>query len=463
MMRFGLALAAIAAVLASPPEAAAQRIAKPDAAKGETSKADPSKAYDKDALAKGAKEGPAVVAKAAVKCTTTGLAYAGQGVAKDPATKKDIKQNVYEVSCSEGLGYTLIETVGSGTVAAFDCVTLAGSPGQVKCRLPANLDLKAQLQPLATASGRTCTVSDGRAIGSTKSGESFYEVACQGAQGLVVTTTASAKPTAQECAAVLGSSLECKLTSKEQIEAAQKAKLTALIAKSGRTCSVSGTRTVGRLTGGDDLYEVACGSTGGFMIQASSDGSKVTAVDCGKAEQMFQGGCTLTNAAVAQTQESATYTRLAKASGFPCDVSKYRFIGLDAKTKSELVELACSNRSDGGLAMFPADNSPGKVYDCVQAGGLGQRCQFSSPTAVYNKYTQSLAAKGKTTCKVSDARWLGRFETQNTELIETACADGAPGWVVEVDQRQAVKNVYTCGQARANMSVTCQLASNVKK
>lgn len=449
MKRFGFA--AVAAVLAV--SAPLSAWAAPKAAEG----------YTKEQLDKGAKEAPAVLAKSTTRCTPTASASAGSGEVKDPVTKKAVKQNVYEVACREGLGYSLIETVGTDKVEAYDCLTLASGAGSVKCKLPANLDVKGQLQPLATAAGRTCQVTDGRSIGATKAGESFFEAACQGGMGLVITKTATAAPTAQDCAAVLGSALECKLTTKEQVEAAQKAKLTALIAKSGRTCSVSGTRTVGRLTSGDDLYEVACGATGGFMLQASNDGAKVTAVDCGKAEQMFQGGCTLTNAAVAQTQESSTYTRLAKASGFPCEVSKYRFIGVDAKTKSELVELACSNRPDGGLAMFPADNSSGKVYDCVQAGAFNQRCQFSSPTAVYAKYTQSLAAKGKTSCKVSDARWIGRFEKENTELIETGCADGNPGWVIELDPRQAVKNVYSCGQARSMMSVSCQLANNTKK
>lgn len=450
MRRFGFSLAAAALVALAAPLSAHAAPPKEAAAKP----------YEKEALAKGAKEGPAVLAKAGLTCTSTGFAFSGQGQVKDPTTKKDIKQNVYEVSCKEGLGYSLIETVGVGTVDKYDCVTLAdAAKSAVKCRLPGNLDARSQLQPLMTATGRTCTVADARPIGATKSGEAYYEVGCSGATGYVIKTSNGGKPEATPCALELGSSLECKLTTKEQIAAEEKAKVTALVAKSGKTCAISGQRTVGQLKSGDDLYEVACGAAGGFMLQTSTDMSRVTAVDCGKADAMFQGGCTLTNAAVSQNKESATYTRLANAAGFPCDVTGYRFIGVDAKSKSELVELACKNRKDGGMGLFPADNSKGTVYDCVAAETFGQKCRLSQASAAYDKYTQALKAKGKTTCTVSNARFVGRTEA-GSDYVETACADGAPGWVVEL-ARNSVKELLTCSQAKG-AGMACQLPGNAK-
>lgn len=417
------------------------------------------KPYEKDALAKGTKEGPAVLARASLKCTPSAFAYVSAGTQKDPETKKDNKINVWEVSCSEGLGYMLLETVG-GSVKPFDCIAAIAQPNASQCKLPGNADPRTQVKPLIAAAGRTCTASDVRWVGATPAGENFYEIGCQGAEGFVLkTSTTEPKPEVTECAVAVGSSLECKFTTKEQIEAAQKAKIDRALAKSGKTCTVSASRTVGRLKGGDDLYEVACGSAGGFMLQASQDLSKVQAIECGKADQLFAGGCSLTNAAEAQVKEAATYARFAKAAGFNCAVSKYRLVGMDSTGKSELVELACSDRPDGGMGLFPTDNSKGAVYDCVAAERFGQKCRLTSASLVYPKYTQALAAKGKTTCKISNTRFVGTTK-EGSDFIESACADGNPGWVIEMANTQ-VKGVLSCGQAKSS-GLPCQLPGNTK-
>ena len=98
----------------------------------------------------------------------------------------------------------------------------------------------------------------------------------------------------------------------------------------------------------------------------------------------------------------------------------------------------------------------------MAAGAIAQRCQLSKADTIYAKYTRELKARGKTTCTVSNARWMGSYTQSNTDLIETACADGAPGWVVEVDKQTAIKSVLSCGQAKSQASVDCKLAGNTK-
>ena len=195
------------------------------------------------------------------------------------------------------------------------------------------------------------------------------------------------------------------------------------------------------------------------MLLQKADGSLDRALPCANAEAIA-GGCKLVDATVAQTQEAATYTRLAKASGFNCDVDKYHYIGIEPKTNSEVVEVQCKNRADGGVGLFPADNSAGHVYDCVRSNSVSVTCKLTNPSAVFDHYTAALAAKGKNTCKVSNAVWLART-TDGTDYVETACADGLPGWVVAMTPRDQVAEVMSCGQGR-QAGVTCKLPGNAK-
>jgi len=187
----------------------------------------------------------------------------------------------------------------------------------------------------------------------------------------------------------------------------------------------------------------------------SPTGAFHAAINCANAGE----ACKLTDATKAQSAETGTYTRLAKASGFPCDVSEYRYIGVDS-AKNEVVELKCSNRADGGFGFFPSDNSPGKVIDCVQIEAIQQSCKLTDPAAVFAKYTDALASKGRTTCKVSSARGMGKTASGDT-FVETGCSDGLPGWVVSLTPAGQVNELLTCGQAKS-AGVTCTLPGNVK-
>ena len=442
---FGLAIAAVLALAAGP------ALAQKPAAAIDTK-------IDGAAHTAGQKEVPAVAAAAGYPCTVTDGYYIGDSTAKDDKGAA-VKTKIYEAACKEGLGQIYL---ASPTPPAkhYDCISISESPN-LRCRLPGNTDPKAIVAPMVAAAGRTCAVSGVAAKGATPSGDVYFEVGCSDQLGFILKRGPDGSTTANDCAQAIGTNLECKLTTKEQIQAKTNAAIGSLVAASGKPCAVSGSRTVGTdATSGTTYYEVACGPSGGFMIAADKTGAFQKEIDCGKASGIA-GGCTLTDATVAETAEAATYTRLAKAAGFPCQVSKYHYIGTDNKTASEVVELACSDRPDGGIAVLPADNSPGHVYDCVQAGALGQSCHLTSPSLVYSHYTDALRAKGKASCTVSNAHWLGHAASNNTDLIETACTDGLPGWVVEMSQRGQATDVLSCGQAKAS-GVQCTLPGNTK-
>jgi hypothetical protein len=399
----------------------------------------------------GNKEAPGAIALAKIACTPNDAMYVASGT-----NAQRQKINFYEVSCDEGLGYVL--EAGPESAIAFNCLGInadaeaqvaAGKQPSLTCRLPNNLDAKQGLVPILTKAGRSCTVANARAMGATPTGEIYLEAACNGGTGYVIKTAAPGSGAANEvmdCAEFLGTQSECQLTTKPQIVAA----IAQLAVQNGSACA---TPTDARYMGAGSTsayYEIACGTGNqGFVIQTAKAGGKVEAViECSKA-QAVGAGCKLTDATVAEEAEAATYTQLAQSAGYPCQVSKYRFIGIDQNSKSEVVELACSNRQDGAIGLFPtAAGAKGRVVDCVVGGSLGVSCNLSQPSAVYAKYSQGLASMGKTQCQVNNAKWLGATN-DGFDLIETACSDGLPGFVMTVAKADGkVRELLTCGQAR---------------
>jgi hypothetical protein len=445
MRRLGLAIIALSALCVS----AAPRIAKAEDKPAATAP----KPYTKEQRDQGLKEAPAAIKAANLACTITDAAFLG----------KSGKSSVYEVACKEGLGYVVITGDGGAPAKTFDCLATLGN-ATLTCRLPANTDPKQGLAPLLTAVGATCPIKDARWIGSNSSGAVYYEVACQGGPGYIVTRApqgTSPAATLVPCIeATEGSNVTCKLTSKAEIVAS----IAKLAAQSGKSCAVSDARYVGSsATTGETYYEVACGSAPGYMLQTDKAGAYKAAIDCANAGGVA-GGCKMTDTTKAETAEATTYANLAKAGGFNCNVSKYRYIGTTPSPKAEVVELACTNRPDGAIAQFPVDTKIKPTFtDCVRASKFGDQaiCQLSSPTPIYDKFTAALAARGRGSCKVSGARYIGAAEGQ--DYIETACADGNPGWVIEFTPADQIKSLLSCGQAKAQGLPPCTLPTNAGK
>lgn len=441
MKRIGIVIAAMAALVVGAAPLAAQAAA--------AAKLPPITQKQRD---QGKAEAPAAVAAAKITCNVQDAYFIQDGA--DPKTKA--KQKLFEVACAEGPGYVVQAMADNSSASAYDCLaqeeTAARTPGSLTCRLDANADAKAGYAKMLTAMGHPCTATGARVMGATATGDQFYEVAC-GNTGYVIQTSPGKPAEANPCIQFLGGgSSECTLTTKAAIMTG----LGEMATKAGKPCTVSDGRLVGA-GGGSTYYEVACGANPGFMIQAKADGFET--IDCGKA-QPIGGGCTLT--VVNETAEAGTYTKLAQAAAFPCEVSKYRYLGKETKTNSEIVEIACSNRQDGGIALFPIGAGKGQVFDCVQGGSIGVACQLSQPAAVYTKYTDKLVAQGKNQCKVSGAKYLAST-TAGSDFIETACSDGLPGFVISVDHTTgAVKELLTCGQAQRS-GAACTLPTNIAK
>lgn len=417
----------------------------------------PKDAFSSDQHKQGMKEAPPLVAASHLPCTITDAAFLGTGAGPDKVPLK-----FYEVACQEGLGYVVAAKDKATTPSSvYNCVMMSsptpdGKPNPAACKLPGNANPVAGLNPLMARSGRPCSVDKARYMGSTADmSMTQYEIACADGGDYIVQAPAGqdAKVTAIPCVQLPASAgTQCTLTTPEQ----QAAVYQQLIAASGKPCTLKDKRYIGS---GDntDFYEIACTDGKGYVIEADGSGKFKEAIDCAKAAGIG-GGCTLTDARLAETEQDAVYTDLAKKAGFDCAVSKYADFPTQDNT-TEIVELACSNRPDGGVGFF-SNKGPPVVKDCLRSETEGYRCSFSSIDPLYAKLTGQLKARGKGSCTVNGARAYGRT-TAGDELVEVSCSDGGPGWVIQYSATStAPTDLLNCAQAAQTGGGGCQLSTN---
>ncbi|MDP1739343.1 MAG: hypothetical protein Q8L23_18110 [Caulobacter sp.] len=438
-----IGLAAVLALVVMAPASAAFAAKKPTA---------PADGIDPKYREKGMTDTPALVTAAGLACTVSDARWIGED--------KKSGQSYYEVACNPGLGGVLVAKKDDPKPAYYPCIETGkpgpdGKPGSLACKLAANADPIQALAPFVAKSGVTCAVDKARSIGASTR-NTFFEVSCQGGYGFILVASypadANAEVKANTCLAYeAGGNLFCELTSRES----QLAMVDTLAAASGKNCVVKDKRYILASTTGSLYFEVACADGKGYVLERASNGSLARAIDCANAP----GGaeCTLTDARQAQTEQAGLYSRLAGKAGFPCNVEKYALFPTRV-ARQEVVELKCSDRPDGAVAVFDAEG-PGRVYNCILAEVQGYRCTFSPKEAAMPKLSADLKGLGKGSCVVSDARVIGKSDAGDG-YVEVACADGLPGWVmVYPTSTNSPKEVLSCRQA-SSVGGGCKLATN---
>jgi len=445
----GLAAALMAALIAPAASAATATPPKPTV--------DPAK------RAEGMKDAPSVITAAGLDCQLADARAIGQD--------QKSKAKFYELACKDSEGFIVAipappaANAPAGTPPAlpmiYSCLEAAGNPS-LSCILPGNADPKAGLQPLLTKYKPSCQLTNARALGQTADRKTtVFEVACQGGPGYVIDASfpvsASQPATFNPCFGYApGAANACTLTT----QADQDAFFAGLISKIGKPCTATGHRYVGATNSGSNFFEVACSEGKGYVFEQKPDGSIGQVADCAVADSIVQGGCTLTNARQAQTQEAGIYTNLAHKAGFDCQVAKYFPFDSAPAGYGEVVELACSNRPDGGVLLSATDPAkPSAFYDCAHSELVGFRCTFTQPAASMPSITKDLATLHKTSCTASGERVIG-VAADGTGYVEVTCADGNPGYIVAYDTKtMAPKDATSCPLAK-DIAGGCTLPGN---
>jgi hypothetical protein len=399
----------------------------------------------------GMAEAPAVVQAAGLPCQVSDARFVGK-VSEDKK-KGTPAQSFYEVACAPGtMGYVVQASVGA-PATAFSCVEANTSPDPAKppslpCILPGNSDPKAALAPLLAKAGAQCAPTGARGIGQTKT-QTFMEVACQEGSGYIVIASTpfdGAKGLqAQNCLNFDDSNgnIKCVLTEK----AARLGVVDRLATAAKNNCAVKDRRFVGTSKEGADFYEASCQDGKGYIFKANG-AALAEAWDCGHASNVL-GGCQLTDSRQAATDQAALYTRLAKSSGSNCAVTKYA--DFPQRDANEVVELVCNDGSSV-IGIFPATGK-GQVLDCGHALVAGYKCSLGKSD--YAPLTADLLKFNLKSCTVSNARPAAKT-TKGTILVEVACADGLPGYMVEYNPNP----VTALGATGCRFAGNCQLPGN---
>jgi hypothetical protein len=415
-------------------------------------------AIDAGMKAKGMAAAPGLVTAAGLDCQPSAAAQLGQQ--NDPKTHTS--STIFEIACKDREGFLVIDHAGKAPPDPYTCLEMEGTPaGNLKCSLPENANPAAGLQPIVAKVNTTCQVAKARVLGHSQQGkQTFLEVACQDGDGFIVTASdplSTTQPVAmQPCLAYAESqNIKCTLTD----AAAELARVDQLAAQSGKTCQVKDRRYMLTTQDGMNFYEIACQDGKGYVLQQAAAGNLVKTIDCANADYVG-GGCTLTNTRQAQSEEAGLYTRLARAAGFDCAVSKYAPFNVE-NTGHEVIELACSNRPDGAVAIFAAASSSetGQILPCGRSELAGYRCSLTPQTAAYAALTDDLRKLGKTSCTVSGSRIVG-VTPDKKGFIEVACADGNPGFMIAYTVTPLVPTDVTACTIARNIAGGCTLAGN---
>lgn len=401
----------------------------------------------------GMAEAPAVAQAAGVACQVTDARFIGKVSDKKAKTTT----NYYEVDCDKGLGF-IVQAPEGAKPSVFTCVEANapgpdGKPSSLSCQLPGNADPKSDMAPLLAAAKVQCTPEQVRGIGQTAT-NTFFEVQCQGSgQGYVLKTSAPADPAkpaeATDCLLYDDAETNIKCTLRDK--AARMAVVDTYVAAANNGCAVKDKRYVGQSQSGSTFFEAACQDGKGYIYKVDA-GQLTQTYECAKAATIM-GGCTLTDAKVAMSEQNGLYTRLAKSANFDCEVSKYA--PFPSPPGKEVVELACANRPDGGVGVFGGPGVKPQVIDCARAPIAGYRCSFSKPETAYKLVTADLKKHGKNECDVSATRLIGKT-AKGTTFLEVACSDGLKGYVIEY-QAEPLNAVGVIGCA---FTKDCKLPGN---
>jgi hypothetical protein len=343
-------------------------------------------------------EAPAVLQRANTVCSITDALATGNGKVTINGAQVDVK--TYEVACSEGLGY-LLQDRGEGGAFAFDCIQVAASNAATAAAAPA-----AEAEPRRG--------------------------------------NAAAAPAAAPQA--------CRLAANQN----PVSMIQPVMAATGKSCTVSNVNFLGQsATSGLRRYEVACGTSIGYIIDRPTTGAP-TAVDC-IAAAASGAECKLTT----KEQINAYIGSIASRSGRPCTISDTRVMG-SSSSGSTYYELGCTGAL--GYVMETKNGGFVRAIDCLEAAGIGGGCTLTNVAAQAEvregQYLQALRGKG-IACAGTEFRVLGH-DSRKRDVVEFKCSDRPAGLVAFVPQAGSGTTDITnfdCFEA-AGRALECQLTTH---
>lgn len=299
---------------------------------------------------------------------------------------------------------------------------------------------------LVAAANLDCQVADARYIGDntdpkTKAKNSFYELACTGNEGVVVSksATGAASFTCMETSEGPDgkpTSLACQLPANKD----PKAPLAAYLTKGGaQNCAINKARALGH-SDTNTFFEVACQSGLGFILKTSAPprlDKDVEANPCVMYDPTGNVSCKLTDMA----SQLAVADKLAAGTPKPCAIKDRRYIGV-SQSKEILFEVSCQD-GKGYVLIQAASGALDKAVDCTNSDLCTLTDAREAKTEQAGLYTK-LARKAGFEC---DVKTYAPFPASQAavDAVELVCGNRPDGGVGVFTGTGG--NVYDCAHA----------------
>ena len=211
------------------------------------------------------------------------------------------------------------------------------------------------------------------------------------------------------------------------------------------SCQVTEAVWIGKTEEKQDLYEAACATGPGYLLQSSTP---PTTYDCllladTAARQRAEGAevaagsvCTLP----ANQNSLAVIAGYAREAGVPCEIDEGKIAGASAEGNT-VYEVGCPNAD--GFRMERA-GATWKLSECLEVVAAGSTCAFTTPEEQLAGFKPLLAGTDIDDCDAQQIRLMG--QNANGRFVEVKCASGE-GYVTRVVDK-AIAQVYACAVAQ---------------
>lgn len=231
--------------------------------------------------------------------------------------------------------------------------------------------------------------------------------------------------------------------SPEQIQAAAQEQAT--LANTG--CQVSESKLLGRTTANTSIYEVACATGPGFIIESKTPPSVFNCVLLAYTADILRTRdpaaapsqqCTIG----ANTDVQKFLREYAVQAGVACTVDQVKVLG-QSNDGGVMYEAGCS---DGAGFWLKQLNNAWTKTPCIQVLAENGTCAFTTPAENAAFVKTLFAGSEAASCDVTEARLMG--QNANGTFYEAKCA-GADGVIARLNAENAVQQVYPCATAQA--------------
>lgn len=208
----------------------------------------------------------------------------------------------------------------------------------------------------------------------------------------------------------------------------------------GNSCQVTQATLLGARPEGGNIYEAACSTGPGYILEATTPPKAADCVDLAGAGIMALEADPTANAGLqcalpANQNAVVVIAGYAREAGVPCQVDAGMATALNR------YEVGCANadgywieRAAGGWTSIP----------CWEMKLLNRTCRFTTEAEGASVWQPILAGTEASACAVTELREVGVERTgDRLTIYELKCAAG-DGWIARMDTARNVKRLQAC-------------------